>query len=152
MGRYCRGCGKELQNPNAVVCPNCGGDPKSPGKYCPECGKELQNPNAVVCPSCGEALGKAAVSQSGGAGPKQKEEFLAVALSFFVPGLGQLYNGQVGKGVAYFIIAIVFLCMTLIVIGALLYLIWWLVSMVDAYTTAGKINRGEPADDFINFG
>ena len=25
-------------------------------KYCPECGKELQNPNAVACPNCGGAI------------------------------------------------------------------------------------------------
>ncbi|MCI7428867.1 MULTISPECIES: hypothetical protein [Methanobrevibacter] len=39
----------------------------------------------------------------------------------------------------------VFLC--LLLIGALLYLIVWLYSLYDAYTTAEALNRGEILED-----
>ena len=115
-------------------------------KYCPECGRELQNPNAVICPHCGGALRTPY--------REDKNPLLAAFLSFLAPGAGQIYNGQTQKGVMFLVVD--FLCevcsdLDLLSVGALVVLlIFWIAVVVDAYTTAKKLNRGEPADGFLN--
>lgn len=111
-------------------------------KYCPDCGKELINPEAEICPNCGGRLKKPPVNQ--------KNPIIAVILSFFITGLGQLYNGQLGKGVLYFIIAVICGVLILVVIGYILLIIWWIIGMLDAYKTAQLINENEDASAFIN--
>jgi TM2 domain-containing membrane protein YozV len=59
-------------------------------------------------------------------------EFFAVVLSFFIIGLGQLYNGQAMKGVLLLFGAIVLGIIT----GGLLIIPIWLYGMFDAYTVA----------------
>lgn len=66
---------------------------------------------------------------------KRKEPGLALFLSFFFPGLGQIYNGDVGKGIA---LMIGFWLLVWVFIGW----IFWIWSMVDAYRTANDINMG----------
>jgi TM2 domain-containing membrane protein YozV len=58
----------------------------------------------------------------------------AALLSTFFPGAGQLYNGQVGKGMAFFMATIVGL-----VLGPLAVIpyVW---SIVDSYNTSRRIN------------
>jgi tetratricopeptide (TPR) repeat protein len=65
---------------------------------------------------------------------------LAVLLSFLFPGLGQIYNGQIQKGIRFIIAGIVSLVLTAVVIGNILYIIIWIIGMVDAYNTAKKIH------------
>ena len=66
---------------------------------------------------------------------KRKEPSLAVLLSFFFPGLGQLYNGDVGKGIG---LMLGFWVLIWIGIG----IVFWIWSMVDAYHSATNINLG----------
>lgn len=61
---------------------------------------------------------------------------LALILSFFIPGLGQLYTGQFLKAIALFLLAVLFGAMSTIIIGIPFYLIVWIYSMYDAYTSA----------------
>ncbi|MBR1368179.1 hypothetical protein RJ53_01195 [Methanocalculus chunghsingensis] len=61
---------------------------------------------------------------------------LAVILSFFIPGLGQFYTGQFLKAIALFILAVIFAGLSTVLIGIPFYLIIWIYSMYDAYTTA----------------
>jgi TM2 domain-containing membrane protein YozV len=61
---------------------------------------------------------------------------IAVILSFFIPGLGQFYTGQLLKAVLLFIAAVIFGGLSTILIGIPFYIIIWLYSMYDAYTTA----------------
>jgi TM2 domain-containing membrane protein YozV len=66
---------------------------------------------------------------------KRKEPAVALLLSFFLPGLGQIYNGDVGKG-----IGMMFGFWILIWIGV--GIVFWIWSMVDAYQSATNINLG----------
>ena len=116
-------------------------------KFCPTCGVELQNPDAIACPSCGGAIN---VQQLTCHTP-HKSPFLAAILSLLISGLGQIYNGQFGKGILYFLIAVLCRLTLDIGIGVILWPLWWIVGMVDAYVSAGKINRGEYSDKIINF-
>jgi TM2 domain-containing membrane protein YozV len=63
---------------------------------------------------------------------------IAGSCSSFLPGLGQVYNGETAKGYAIFICALVGLVI-LVIPG----IIVWLYGMYDAYTVAGKMNTGE---------
>lgn len=61
---------------------------------------------------------------------------VAVILSFFIPGLGQFYTGQLIKAVILFALACIFGYLVIILIGIPFYLIVWLYSMFDAYNVA----------------
>lgn len=61
---------------------------------------------------------------------------LALILSFFIPGLGQFYTGQMLKAVALLVLAVIFGFLGSFLIGIPLYLIVWIYSMYDAYTAA----------------
>src|SRR5262245_34821700 len=47
----------------------------------------------------------------------QKNSGIAAVLSFFFPGAGQIYNGQIGKGLLFLILHFVFAVACLILIG-----------------------------------
>ncbi|HDS64121.1 MAG TPA: hypothetical protein ENN52_08435 [Methanofollis liminatans] len=61
---------------------------------------------------------------------------IAVVLSFFIPGLGQFYTGQMVKAIVLFVLAVVFGFFSMELIGLPFYLLVWLYSMYDAYTAA----------------
>jgi TM2 domain-containing membrane protein YozV len=63
---------------------------------------------------------------------------IAVILSFFIPGLGQFYTGQLLKAILLFVAAVIFGFLSTILIGIPFYVIVWLYSMYDAYTAAKK--------------
>jgi len=64
-----------------------------------------------------------------------KNPIIAVVLSFIIAGLGQVYNGQVARGIVLFISAVI---LSVTIIGGVLV---WLFSMYDAYNNAVKINK-----------
>lgn len=63
-------------------------------------------------------------------------------MSFLFTGLGQIYNGQIGKGIAFLIVGILFAFTILLLIGFILYPVFWIYNIYDAYSTAKKINAG----------
>jgi TM2 domain-containing membrane protein YozV len=99
--------------------------------FCPNCGAGLQYKDAEVCPTCGVRIRQAEPE-------RKKEPVLSAVLNFIFAGSGQVYNGELGKG-------ILFLFGT--VIGVFIFffpgLIIWIYGIYDAYTTAVKMNRGE---------
>lgn len=75
---------------------------------------------------------------------RRKDAGVATLLSFFLPGAGQLYNGQVGKGVALLLVSIfVNFPLMFVGVGFITGLITWIWAMIDAHSSAEKINRGE---------
>ena len=58
-------------------------------------------------------------------------------------GLGQIYNGQIGKGIMFIIIGVILVLTMFILIGFILYPLFWIYNIYDAYNTAKKINAGE---------
>ena len=66
---------------------------------------------------------------------------LAAVLSFFWCGLGQIYNGQIGKGIAMLVIYAISWWMMWLIIGLITTPILWIWGMVDAYRTAERLNR-----------
>lgn len=89
-----------------------------------------------ICSDCsvnlkGELYCKSCLAEKTGGGKKKQEHSpaLAAILSFIIAGLGQIYNGQVWKGVFIFITS--------------LFVIPWIFGIFDAYFVAKKIARGE---------
>jgi TM2 domain-containing membrane protein YozV len=97
----------------------------------------------------------------------KKEPIFSIILSFLFPGLGQIYNGQVKKGIVLLVtyvvlwvaIFVVYLAGSLITMGVgalccmpvfLVPLIEWLYGMYDAYVVANKLNRGEFTKDWLS--
>jgi TM2 domain-containing membrane protein YozV len=74
---------------------------------------------------------------------KEKSPLLALILSFFIPGLGQFYNGHGEKGIIFLVSGIVSAILVFFIIGAVLYLIVWVFAMFDAFDSADRINKGK---------
>lgn len=163
--QFCSGCGKQLtiaaqgpasspsgahtmscyihtSQPATGVCVSCG------QAICSECRVPIQGKN--YCKRCSAELASRFSSVSKPGYPQQKNSGIAVVLSFFWMGLGQLYNGQIGKGIFLVILEGVLLFvgfLTLIVLIGFFILfaafILWVWNLYDAYNTAELINRGE---------
>lgn len=116
-------------------------------KYCVNCGAEI-DARAEICPKCGVRVAPPPASSAPPVQPPQpvitehKNEGLAAVLSFIFVGLGQIYNGQIGKGILFIIIGVICVVLMLVLIGFLFYLILWIYNIYDAYETAKKINAG----------
>lgn len=117
---------------------------------CPHCGYVSPEDNPRFCSSCGARMDGTApgwyassfTDPSRGipspAGYREPKSALTAGFcSSFLPGLGQVYNGQTKKGFLVFILAIAGL-MAFILPGLLV----WLWAIADAYSTAGKMNAG----------
>jgi len=70
-----------------------------------------------------------------------KNPSIATILSFFFMGLGQIYNGQIGKGVVFIILYGISVALMWVVIGFVTTPILWIWGMVDANNSAKKINK-----------
>lgn len=72
--------------------------------------------------------------------PKKNPGFAAVA-SFFFAGLGQIYNGDILKGILLMIIQVINFLLLFVLIGFLTYPIVWVYGIWDAYKSAEKYNQ-----------
>lgn len=70
-----------------------------------------------------------------------KSAGLAAFLSFVIPGLGQLYNGQYKKMLIFFVLIFINISLTFVLIGHLTGFITLIVSIVDAYRSAKRLNQ-----------
>ena len=150
-----------------ISCPHCSSRLHEDGRYsnqwvmCPFCNGQFRIPemnSLVVFGSKRDVQSTHAVSVV--FAPQGKFAGLAAVLSFFYLGLGQIYNGQIIKGV---VLMIVPTCIWIVVlVGGLLASISlanigpylgalatvgvgvlgvWVWGMIDAYNTAETINR-----------
>ena len=70
-----------------------------------------------------------------------KNPGLAVLISFFVPGVGSLVNGNTTIGVIILVGWIVSIPLMFVCIGFVTYFGFWIWGMIDAYTSAQKWNQ-----------
>ncbi|MDP6494466.1 MAG: hypothetical protein QGI09_03390 [Dehalococcoidia bacterium] len=70
-----------------------------------------------------------------------KNPTTATILSFFIAGLGQVYNGQIGKGIVFIVLYVISLVLMFVVVGFITTPILWIWGMVDANNSAKKINE-----------
>lgn len=72
--------------------------------------------------------------------PSYKNPGLAAVLSFFWMGLGQIYNGQLAKGIAFIIGYSISWVLMFLVIGFITTPLLFIYGIWDAYRSAEKIN------------
>jgi TM2 domain-containing membrane protein YozV len=65
---------------------------------------------------------------------------VATVLSFFVTGAGQMYNGQIAKGIILICIQAVNVMLMWLLIGFVTYPIVWIYGLIDANKTAQRVN------------
>lgn len=75
--------------------------------YCPACGHQV-SARASACPKCGDPIRNTTDHAPPPfivhAPPEQLwNPGIAAVLSFFIPGLGQIYKGQIFNGIAWMI-------------------------------------------------
>lgn len=103
--------------------------------YCPRCGYANRY-DAQYCGSC-----SAPMPLEGGAGAVIHSPGLAAVLSFFWCGLGQIYNGQIAKGIVMLVLYGISWCLIWVIVGLITTPILWIWGIVDAYRTADRFNH-----------
>ncbi|MBB1032682.1 hypothetical protein G6027_17785 [Dietzia sp. SLG310A2-38A2] len=73
-------------------------------------------------------------------GATRKEPALSLVLSFFLPGLGTMINGQAGKGIGIMAGYFLGILLSVVLIGIPIMLGFWVWGMVDAYSGAKAHN------------
>lgn len=117
-----------------MFCPKCGSQVDAAQGFCSKCGTRIASSQAMVS-APGVAPGPQVVMIKA-----QKNPGVAAVLSFFWSGLGQIYNGEIGKGILLLIVYIVSCLLIWVVIGIITTPILWIYGMVDAYKTAERLN------------
>ncbi|WP_254544340.1 double zinc ribbon domain-containing protein [Halomarina pelagica] len=147
--RYCRSCGTELAT-EAEVCVECGvnvrtDDVGTPTAYCRDCGEEIKAA-AEICPHCGVRQRRAPTTSSDLVSDveravKENRALVAAVASFLWPGVGQLVNGEVVKGLVLLVLFPVAAFTIVFGIGFVLAPAVWLYAVYDAYTTGERLQE-----------
>lgn len=119
-----------------MYCRNCGKEIPEGGRFCPECG-------CIVTDSPAESAAPSVRTDAVDPGMtcNKRSEDLALLMSLFITGLGHIYVGKAGKGVALLIAQI--LCSALGVITLFTWVgsvILWFYGMYDSYALAKQYN------------
>ena len=75
-----------------------------------------------------------------------KNPGVAAVLSFFICGLGQIYNGQILKGLIMMICYFIAWLLVYVLIGFIIVPVLWIWGMFDAYRTAERLNKAYSKD------
>jgi TM2 domain-containing membrane protein YozV len=105
--------------------------------FCRDCGEKISE-RAEICPHCGIRQKDPPTPEQPATPPqKQKDSGIAAVASFIIPGLGQVYNGELAKGI---IAGIVTIGLALTVDGLIFAVPMWIWLVYDAYQTAEELN------------
>jgi TM2 domain-containing membrane protein YozV len=122
-----------------MFCSACGRTMEAGQQFCQGCGSKNtsnQSASAVGLVATGVAAAQQVIVVAG------KNPGVAAVLSFFWAGLGQIYNGEISKGILLLVLYFISAWLMFVVIGFITTPILWIFGMVDAYRTAEKINAG----------
>ena len=121
------------KGPDEVYCRHCGEVISAQAEICPECGVRQRDPPTSSLDSLLDE-----VTEGG-------NPFVAALASALLPGLGQLYNRELTKGLVVFAAAIFAAFSMAVFVGFLLYPAVWIYAIYDAYRVAERqsATRGE---------
>lgn len=130
------------------ICPLCGTENKEDARFCKECNEPLYTPTAdkkdkdITSEDQIQKNNKGRTTPIDNQPPKfYKNPSVAIILSFFFMGLGQIYNGQIGKGILFIILYGISVALMVVIVGFITTPILWIWGMVDANNSAKKINE-----------
>jgi TM2 domain-containing membrane protein YozV len=69
-----------------------------------------------------------------------KNPAVSLIVSFFIPGVGSMINGDIGTGVAILVLYIVGIGLAVFLIGIPIMIAAWIWGMIDAYQGAQRWN------------
>lgn len=148
-----------------MFCSSCGTQADSLAQQCNNCGTALGAPAAATTATATSSMAGAPAASGPAAGaagagmfvatayplavqpPRMivvrsgKSAGLAAVLSFLWCGLGQIYNGEIAKGVLFMILYVISFLLIFVVIGVFTTLALWIWGMVDAYRTAERLHQ-----------
>lgn len=107
-------------------------------KKCPFCAEQIQD-EAIICRFCQRTVATGEIAAA--VAPRAANPGVAAVMSFFIPGLGQIYGGRVGMGLIFLLLVITGY-IVLILPGLVLHI----VCIVDAYNSLVP-SRPRPATD-----
>lgn len=125
---------------DAVTCSLCNKDVRQPSsgpqlKRCPFCAEDIMAA-AIVCKHCHRDLAGGANSAGSALGRREAvNPGVAVILSLFIPGAGQMYAGSVGAGLAWLFFTVIGYAI-FVIPGLILHLC----AIVGAHGTAQRRN------------
>ena len=125
---------KRERGPDEAFCRNCGAVISDRAEICPECGVRQRPPPQ-------SSLDTAVDDVLDGGNP-----FVAAVLSALFPGLGQLYNRQLERGIALIAAGMLAALSTLVLVGIVLYPVVWLYAIYDAYRGAERQELAAESD------
>ncbi|MBZ9570909.1 zinc-ribbon domain-containing protein [Methanobrevibacter sp. TMH8] len=114
-------------------------------RYCTECGQKIED-GSEFCSNCGtkildeEETTKTYEPQV--VVKNEKNPGLAAVLSFLIIGLGQIYNGEIAKGLILLIVSYICIALFFLIIPPIIGVVLWIYAIYDAYNTAKGINEG----------
>ncbi len=71
----------------------------------------------------------------------QKNPGVSTVVSFFFMRLGQIYNGQIGKGIIFIVLYAISISLMFVIVVFITTSILWLWCLVDYNKSAKKINE-----------
>ena len=107
---------------------------------CPHCGFVSCEESPRFCSSCAARMDGSPFGRDPSPDVQEREQkstSVAGYCSSVIPGLGQVYNGEIAKGYILFLLTIAGLVIFLIP-----GFIVWMYSLYDAYAVAGKMSSG----------
>lgn len=123
------------RGPDEAFCRDCGAVISADAEICPECGVRQRPPPK-------SSVDRAVDDLLGGGNP-----FVAAVLSAIFPGVGQLYNRELGKGIALMVVGTVTALSMAVLVGFVLYPVVWVYAIYDAYKVADRQGSATDADD-----
>lgn len=108
--------------------------------HCRDCGAVI-DARAEICPECG--IRQKAAKQAS----TSKDPGLAAVASFIIPGLGQVYNGQIAKGI---VAGVIVVGLAITVVGLVVAIPLWLYLVYDAYKVAESYGTDPESRDSTN--
>lgn len=126
-----------------MFCSGCGRHMDAGQQFCASCGARnpATQPTSMVA-MAGTGVAPAQIPAQQIIVVSEKSPGLAAVLSFFWAGLGQIYNGEISKGILLLVCYAVSCLLMAVVIGFITTPILWIYGMVDAYKTAERFNAG----------
>lgn len=145
-------CNRWAEGIGLANCRQCGAQVTPEASYCPSCGTRITKPGAVQLSSVGlsappvappPAVLSGTVPVSSGrqaTAVAPKNPALSLIVSIFLPGVGSMMNGDVGKGVGILVGYFVSLFLFWLLIPLFIAFALWIWGLIDAYTGAQKWN------------
>jgi len=129
-------------------CPLCETENEENAKFCKECNEPFYEPTTNKTNKepdrknqDQEDKTERKVSMDNQPPKFYKNPSISTILSFFFMGLGQIYNGQIGKGILFIVLYAISAALMLVVVGFITTPILWIWGMVDANNSAKIINE-----------